>query len=223
MSENESEINNGIKEGSVFKDLVSEKLKLIKENPILAAEIWVKESSQALVDPLTGLYNRRFMNRELEKEIDIRERYIRDEKELAPFALVVLDLDNLKEVNDGKKTLNEEGARDSGHDIGDKYIKAMAKSMTKSIRPSDIAIRWGGDEFVIILPNTNLESAEIVVERIRERFEELKKEEKLPNYTGFSAGAVEWQNEDPEKLFKKADNKMYIEKNKKTKEKNEEK
>jgi diguanylate cyclase (GGDEF)-like protein len=106
-----------------------------------------------LHDGLTGLYNRKF----LDEFIDHIARQA--SRTRSPYALLALDIDHFKMVNDTY-----------GHDIGDIVIKGLAETMTTSIREADVAIRQGGEEFLIMLFNTTEEGAILVAEKIRERF-----------------------------------------------------
>jgi len=112
-------------------------------------------TSLSLVDELTGLYNQRFMEVSLTREVARSQRYG------SPVSLLFLDLDRFKSVND---TL--------GHVVGSQMIKAAARTMRELIRDSDQLLRYGGDEFCVILPNTSLEGAHILAERIRTVFAE---------------------------------------------------
>jgi two-component system cell cycle response regulator len=112
-------------------------------------------TSLSLVDELTGLYNQRFMDVSLTREVARSQRYG------SPVSLLFLDLDRFKSIND---TL--------GHIVGSQMIKAAARTMRELIRDSDQLLRYGGDEFCVILPNTSLEGAQILAERIRTVFSE---------------------------------------------------
>ncbi|MDR0664664.1 MAG: diguanylate cyclase [Helicobacteraceae bacterium] len=106
-----------------------------------------------LRDGLTGLYNRKFLN-EFTDHIARQASRVR-----SSYALLALDIDHFKMVNDTY-----------GHDIGDLVIKGLADTMTSSIREADIAIRQGGEEFLIMLLNASEEGAVAVAEKIREKF-----------------------------------------------------
>ena len=106
---------------------------------------------QAIRDDLTKLYNFRYFHEYLDKEIS------RCAEAKGIFSLILLDLDFFKTYNDVY-----------GHLAGDKALIKVAQAMQESIRPSDVAARYGGDEFVVILPETGLEQAKAVAERIRE-------------------------------------------------------
>lgn len=106
----------------------------------------------ANIDPLTGLGNRAAMLRRLTIECD---RHARTQQ---PCCLAVLDLDFFKEVNDS-----------FGHAVGDVMLRSVAGLLAASIRPYDEVFRYGGDEFVLCLPNTDLRTAWAIVERLRLR------------------------------------------------------
>ncbi len=111
-------------------------------------------NSLSLLDELTGLYNQRFMEVSLSQEVARSQRYG------SPVSLLFLDLDKFKSIND---TL--------GHVVGSQMIKAAARTLREIIRDSDQLLRYGGDEFCVILPNTSLEGAHILAERIRFAFD----------------------------------------------------
>lgn len=98
--------------------------------------------SQAQIDPLSGLFNRRYMEEAFERELSYSTRHSR------PFSFVLLDIDHFKNFNDTR-----------GHDAADALLRELARFLTENIRAEDIACRYGGDELVLILPNTTLESA----------------------------------------------------------------
>lgn len=99
---------------------------------------------QAIQDPLTGLYNRRFMEEALKQE------FARAKREDQPFTVVMLDMDNLKVLND-----------QHGHAAGDQAIRRLGSLLKSTTRGEDTVCRYGGDEFLIILHNTNAESASL--------------------------------------------------------------
>ncbi|MFT7880533.1 MAG: diguanylate cyclase [Sulfurimonas sp.] len=105
----------------------------------------------ALHDRLTGLYNRRIFDDKIEDEVKRTERY---EKNLS---LLMIDIDHFKKINDTY-----------GHQAGDEVLKHLATIIVKSIRNSDYAARYGGDEFTVTLPETTLEQAAVMAERTRE-------------------------------------------------------
>jgi diguanylate cyclase (GGDEF)-like protein len=105
---------------------------------------------QALVDGLTGLANRRLCTAALQQELARAHRF---EK---PLALVLVDIDDFKRINDRW-----------GHPTGDEVLKAFAKRLHESVREIDLAGRWGGEEFALLLPGTDLEGGRELAERVR--------------------------------------------------------
>ena len=113
----------------------------------------------ALRDGLTGMYNRRYLEDALSRELHRAKRAGK------PVAVIMIDIDHFKRFNDKY-----------GHDAGDFVLGAVARAITKSIRPSDIACRYGGEELVVVLPEANLENA-------RERAEQLRQAIRDTNHT----------------------------------------
>lgn len=113
----------------------------------------------SITDPLTGVYNRRFLQETLLKEL------YRTERHGEPFSLIMLDIDHFKQVNDR-----------FGHDTGDQVLQHLIKVLQKRIRSSDCLARWGGEEFIILLPHTGLLAATSLAEALLEdlRVSELK-------------------------------------------------
>lgn len=109
-----------------------------------------KLTQLAETDPLTSIFNRRKFEEMLQYEI---ERNLRYEMNLA---IIMCDLDHFKKINDK-----------CGHDAGDKTLKQFSKQVSKNIRDVDIFARWGGEEFVILMPNANVNIANSVAEKLR--------------------------------------------------------
>jgi diguanylate cyclase (GGDEF)-like protein len=105
---------------------------------------------QSIRDPLTNLFNRRFLNEFMERELALARR---NQK---PLALVMLDLDHFKQLND-----------QFGHQTGDKVIEMVAKHLLRQSRKTDILFRYGGEEFLVILPNTSALQAKHLAENWR--------------------------------------------------------
>jgi diguanylate cyclase (GGDEF)-like protein/PAS domain S-box-containing protein len=154
--------------------------------------------TQAMTDALTGLFNRRAITDNAEAEW---QRALRENR---PLSVVVMDVDHLKQINDTY-----------GHLAGDQALRTLGEQVKASMRRYDWAGRWGGDEFMMVLPGADLEAARDVAERLRNRFRKQK----------LSIDAVEVQLEvslgvasqiliDPakdtlEKLFARADEALY--------------
>ncbi len=111
----------------------------------------------ALRDELTGLYNRHFL------ESIIYEEFAKSQSYHQPLSAAILDLDDFKLVNDKY-----------GHPVGDVILKEAADTIVKTIRNSDFAIRIGGEEFIVLMPNTNEKGAMITAEKIRAAIENLE-------------------------------------------------
>jgi diguanylate cyclase (GGDEF)-like protein len=116
------------------------------------ARLHNKTKMMAITDFLTGLYNHRYFQQIFSQELGRAKRYAK------VMSLVILDIDDFKMFNDTY-----------GHSIGDKVLIAIGEIITKSLRKVDFAFRYGGEEFVMIMPETSLENAILVTERLRER------------------------------------------------------
>ncbi len=109
----------------------------------------------AVRDELTGLYNRHYFDSIIDDETDRSDRY--DE----PLSMLLLDLDHFKKVNDTW-----------GHPVGDELLKLTAKTMERTKRSSDILVRFGGEEFLLLMPHTSVEGAAAAAEKLRAAVEE---------------------------------------------------
>jgi diguanylate cyclase (GGDEF)-like protein len=105
-------------------------------------------------DPLTGLYNRRYMQETLEREIKRAQRASK------PIGIIMLDVDHFKAVNDTY-----------GHDAGDLVLKTLASFLADNLRGEDVTCRYGGEEFVLIMPGLSLKDSELKAEHIRQEIE----------------------------------------------------
>src|SRR6185295_12627424 len=118
------------------------------------AHLFAQMQQQALTDGLTGCYNRRSFELQLERDLHLATRMRQ------PLSLIMLDLDHFKYIND-----------QAGHEAGDEALCMLADSLRAELRAVDTPARFGGDEFVIILPQANAEGAMLVAERLRQRIE----------------------------------------------------
>lgn len=159
---------------------------------------------QANYDIMTKALNRTTGIAMLEKIHELANRHN------IAFSIAYIDINNLKHIND---TL--------GHSCGDDLIKAVALCIIKEIRTSDIFIRLGGDEFLIVFHNTNFEKAKIAINRINKEIDKYNKTQGKPFSIGISVGIVEYSKDrrlSVNQLIEKADKLMYI--NKKLKKNN---
>ncbi len=130
------------------------------------AHLFAQMQQQALTDGLTGCYNRRSFELQLERDLHLATRMRQ------PLSLIMLDLDNFKHIND-----------QAGHDAGDVALRLLADTLRSELRGVDTAARFGGDEFVIILPQANVDGAMLVAERLRNRMSEIE----VPNFGQITA------------------------------------
>jgi len=156
-----------------------------------------KENLEKLAnfDSLTGLYNRRAILDKLNELINLANRYKED------FSLSMLDIDHFKKVNDRY-----------GHLTGDEVLEKIAVLIRRNIRETDIVGRYGGEEFIIILPKTNLSSAWVVAERLRTIIEKTEMKDSAGNAFTItvSQGLVGWErDEDAASLISRADEALY--------------
>ena len=159
-----------------------------------------KLQAMALTDSLTGLHNRRYFLELLQAECKRSARHGN------PLSLLMIDLDHFKRIND-----------EFGHPMGDKALKAFAQTLRQAVRAEDLSGRLGGEEFGVILPETGLDQALVLAERIRLATAALR----LPGQASkaritVSIGAAQMirRTESAEYLLKRADEMLYLAKNK---------
>ena len=142
----------------------------LEENERLRVQL----QEQAIRDPLTGVFNRRYLAEALDRET------ARATRENTPFSLIILDVDHFKKVNDTY-----------GHKCGDLVLKSLASFLVENTRRSDIVCRYGGEEFVILMPDAAVDDARDRAELFRQNFEALSHpcDDKQIRVT-FSAGAA---------------------------------
>lgn len=152
------------------------------------AKLFEETKRSSLYDPLTGLANRRMMH-------IVFSRIIAEVKRTdKPFSIIMLDIDRFKEFNDSK-----------GHSAGDKLLVELAGHLLKESREVDLAVRYGGEEFLILLPDTGLQMAHEAAERIRKAVE-------VKTDITISLGVASYSKEtvNEEHLINKADSALYL-------------
>jgi diguanylate cyclase (GGDEF)-like protein len=168
--------------------------KMADEVDTLTAEL----REQANRDPLTGLFNRRYMDETLPRELAQATRTG------SPVSMVMIDLDNLKEIND-----------QHGHAVGDRILIELANIFAGQSRLGDVACRFGGDEFLVLLPGAKSGDAATRTEHWKQALEEIQVSSRGKNITTtISAGIVQWKpGETSQELFARVDGALYIAKN----------
>src|SRR5215472_940101 len=151
----------------------------------------------AVTDPLTGLYNRRLFGENFEKELNRARRYGQ------PLGLVILDLHRFKEVNDKH-----------GHPRGDEVLRAAAATLKTALRTSDSAFRIGGDEFALLLPQTDATRALALSRRVETVFAEMLEPLELAVSVGMDRGVAIFPQdaEQADQLIRIADERLYRQK-----------
>lgn len=158
--------------------------------PLRNALQYLSAYQASMTDPLTGKYNRLIMDSTLQHAIGIFHRY------KTPFTMLIMDIDAFKDINDLY-----------GHDCGDKVIKATANTIAECLRETDTLVRYGGDEFIVLLSNTTLRGAYKIAEHIRDTLENLQviyKDSGI-NFTASIGGASLTISDTGNSLFIRAD------------------
>ena len=163
-------------------------------HPLKNCLLYKKALAAALLDDLTNLGNRAAYEKNLQREVERTKRHD------TPLSLIVIDIDNFKSINDK-----------FGHSSGDKALKILADMINHSLRSSDMAFRFGGEEFVLLLPETNIHDAEIVAERVRESVSQILSHDGKNSFSfTVSLGVAQLQtNEEGYHLFERADMALY--------------
>lgn len=144
----------------------------------------------AVVDPLTQLPNRRAYSMRLQEELSRSARYH------FPFVIAIFDVDNFKQIND-----------EYGHSTGDRILQMIAQSLRESVRKSDFPARWGGEEFVVLMPQTHKSGGIVFAERVRARVEADLAKHKVTISGGLAAYPEDGDTE--KALFAFADRALY--------------
>ena len=191
-----NDFTNEVKETFYFNIVISLLLTIVITLIVLVyvRNIHGKLNQLADNDPLTGLPNRRFFNRSLEHTLLLKKR------NKTNLSVLFLDLDNFKTINDTK-----------GHDVGDKVLKRIAKILNITIRETDFISRWGGEEFIILLLDSDVDGAVSSAEKLCKAIEQDKSLVSLVDHkVTASLGVTEVQdNDDIDAIFKRVDRALY--------------
>jgi diguanylate cyclase (GGDEF)-like protein len=151
----------------------------------------------ALIDPLTEVFNRRYLEKILPKEIKRADRHSES------LTMLMIDVDGFKAVNTR-----------FGHVVGDRVLKEVAQILKNTFRTSDTIIRYGGDEFLVLLPEADEEHAQIAVRRLQERVDRWNQANPIPGYRmSLSCGTSAYaKGGRAEEVLASADQRMYEQK-----------
>ncbi len=144
---------------------------------------------KSFYDSLTNIYNRRFFEEEIQRL---------DTKSQLPFSIIMADFNGLKIINDSY-----------GHNKGDELLKKTARILKEVLREEDIVARQGGDEFVVLLPDTTQEQLNEIVNRIKDKLAAVNQKEDIPVSISMGTATKEDPDEDINEVLKKADDNMY--------------
>jgi diguanylate cyclase len=173
---------------------LTQKLTIMQNESDRLQQKIVSERNLAMVDPLTGINNRLAYNERIETEFARWQRY------QTPLTMTVWDIDKFKSVNDNY-----------GHQAGDRVLTVVAKLLSKQIRETDFVARFGGEEFVLLMPETTMEQALKVAENLRRSVELCEfhfKEKRVP--ITISCGLAQFSEGDKvESVFSRADRSLY--------------
>lgn len=160
---------------------------------IKSHKLYLKVEELTIIDSLTGAYNRRYLELFMEKTIPFSKRTN------SSLVFMMLDIDHFKKVNDNY-----------GHQCGDQALKHTSSIINNNVRNSGVFVRFGGEEFAVILPNTDVAEGLIIAERIREAVEKsefIYQNERI-HFT-ISIGVSVYSGENVEEFIEKSDNALY--------------
>lgn len=173
-----------------MKRLVGDLREQLRQNETLRQAL----KEQAIRDPLTGLFNRRWMEETLQRELS------RAKREQGSVVLCLLDIDHFKSVNDR-----------FGHAMGDQILQALAGNIQAMIRETDVGCRYGGEEFLLVLPGASITHGKAKIEVLRQAFAANTFAPEGPASVSFSAGLAAFPShgDDAKTLIKRADEALY--------------
>lgn len=178
-----------VEEQALLEELLAELV-----YPLRNALLYKAALQAAQKDALTGIGNRAAFDNTLAREIELAKRHD------TLLSLIAIDIDHFKRINDSY-----------GHSVGDQVIRAVAQNASATIRSCDMLFRYGGEEFVILLSNTDTNGAMLLAQRLRQRIaDDVIHHDATPVAVTISAGVATATAEDtPESLFVAADNALY--------------
>ncbi len=178
--------------------MLDQRRRLTKARQELVQQMLINERTAqlTLVDPLTELFNRRYLEQVLPKELSRADRLEN------PLSLIMIDLDGFKQVNDR-----------FGHPAGDKLLVEVAQLLKRTFRACDIILRYGGDEFLILLPDTGEKPAQHAAERLLQQVTRWNAAVRRDFALSLSCGVAQYRRgDDFAAVLMRADERMYAEK-----------
>lgn len=176
---------------SLLESMINQ-IAIVLENAIAHEKL----AQLSITDALTGIYNRRYLEQRLEEEFRVAHRHH------SPLSALIVDIDHFKKIND-----------DFGHQVGDESLIAVTKILNEHIRESDMLARFGGEEFVVILPHTSQKDAMIVAEKLRQAVASLTIASMGERRITVSIGAAsipELKVDKSDEFLKEADRALYL-------------
>jgi diguanylate cyclase (GGDEF)-like protein len=176
--------------------IIQQRRALARTRDQLLYELMRREAAEklSLVDPLTEVYNRRFLDQVVKKEANRADRHGTD------LTFLMVDVDQFKSVNSR-----------FGHLVGDKLLKEVSEVLKSTFRASDTVLRFGGDEFMVVLTETNEAQGQLAVARLLKRVDRWNRENSGTGFEmGLSCGLATYvKGTDPQEVIRSADQRMY--------------
>lgn len=184
--------NQLLQEGNLtLENLLTEKNKELEQKNLELEKKINEVEYLSVTDPLTTIGNRRKFEQNLEQEISRARRYNHS------LSMIMFDIDHFKQINDKY-----------GHDVGDHILHQISMVIKNCLRENDCFARWGGEEFILTLPETNLTQTKFIAEKLRELVNQIEFEDNL--FITCSFGATEYKLEESMKeFFSRVDNALY--------------
>lgn len=186
-------------EAGLLSFALGDRIRQLEKEKINLVSLQNKYMQESITDALTGLYNNRYFRHRLNVEMHRAREFS------IPLSVLVVDIDHFKRINDLY-----------GHILGDTVLKRVAETLKSTARDNDAVCRYGGEEFVVILPTATLDNAVIVAERMRANVEklEIENDEKKTISVSISIGVAAYrEDENGRDLFQRADRALYEAKN----------
>jgi len=168
-------------------------IKMSDRQAITIMELKEKFEKMSYIDPLTQIPNRRYFFEFVEKKM------VTSKEGDIPLSLAMIDIDKFKVINDTY-----------GHDIGDIVIKSLAQEVTKVLRDEDVVARFGGEEFMIVFPNTTLQEAVLKAQEINKTIEACHPYKELQYTVSIGVAEFDFEKDSLDDVIKKVDANLYI-------------